>query len=151
MTECSRCGDCCDQIGYWGDWNRLQAWADWGASWRAWAMENLRDGEDCGDDWGMDAAARRQVANAEFLLRHWRPSTDYHRTTQPVFTCDAFDPVARLCTAHTHRPPICQGFPWYGSENRSPIFSNRCAFWADVPLEDRPGGKLRSLPIFAGA
>lgn len=145
MTDCGRCGDCCDRIGYFGDWNRLQQWADYAKSWREWAMYNLRDGE----DGGLDEYEARMIADSEFILAHWSPNPDEADAAMPSFKCSAFDPVARLCTAHNTRPPICRGFPWYGersgvAHSRLPA---RCSFWADVPLENRPGAGLKLLPV----
>lgn len=146
MTECAKCGDCCEAITFRGDWNNLIAWAAWGREWREWAWEHLLDGE----DGGMDEADAKSVANSEFLLAHWRPLAEDAPLPMPRFTCDAFDPVTRLCTAHLTRPPICRGFPWYGEVPGEPyvrIGSLRCSFWADVPLSKRPGANLRCLPV----
>lgn len=65
------------------------------------------------------------------------------------YECDAFDPVARVCTAHDTRPQICSGFPWYTEPpySQAPdwkpqadtLYSwRRCSFWADVPRETWP-------------
>jgi Fe-S-cluster containining protein len=148
MTECNRCGDCCERITFTDSWTSLQEWADWARNWREWAWYNLLDGE----DGGMEQGELDRVANAEFLLAHWRPAAEDAALPMPRFTCDAFDPTTRLCTAHESRPPICSGYPWYGRaprevdvENR--IGSLRCSFWADVPLDQRPGASLRLLPV----
>ena len=149
MTECSCCGDCCERITFWGDWNTLQQWANWGQAWREWAMYNLRDGE----DGGMDSAVAECLANADFILSHWRPIAEDAGLAMPRFQCSAFDPVTRLCTAHSSRPPICRGYPWYNDEpgqHPERLMGKRCSFWTDVPLEQRPGGNLRSLPVLVG-
>lgn len=151
MTECSRCGDCCERIGYYGDWNRLQEWVDWWDNHCAWAMANLLDGEDGGME--LEPLQARTWADARFMVAHWRPAPEDAARVIPRFTCDAWDSATRLCTAHDTRPPICQGYPWYGQTpgKLGMLWSDRCAFWADVPLEDRPGGKLRALPVLASA
>lgn len=151
MTECNRCGHCCERITFVGSWTKLQAWADYARAWRAWAMEHLLDGEDGG--WDLDQGSKDSIANAEFMLAHWRPLPEDATAAMPRFSCDAFDPVTRLCTAHTHRPPICRGYPWYGEDPARferpdlRIGSSACSFWADVPLEKRPGAGLRLLPV----
>lgn len=106
MTECSRCGNCCERIHFIGSWTKLQEWAEYAASWRAWAMEHLLNGEDGG--WDLEQSAKNSIANAEFLLAHWRPIPEDVDRAMPRFSCDAFDSVTRLCTAHEFRPPILQ-------------------------------------------
>lgn len=145
MTECAKCGDCCERISFTGNWSYLQEWLDWWDKHCAWAMANLRDGEDGGHS--LDEQEQRTLANARFLAVHWRPAPGYTRDAMPLFACDAFDPVTRLCTAHDARPPICRDFPWYGRPDRSPRFGPRCSFWADVPLGQRPGAGLKLLPV----
>jgi Fe-S-cluster containining protein len=144
-ATCSRCGDCCERIGFRGDWSYLQQMADWIKEWRVWAMENLRNGE----DGGLDQETADHAANAEFLLAHWRPIPEDAGLAMPRFSCDAFDPVTRLCTAHAWRPPICRGYPWYGEQpgQSAHRIGPSCSFWADVPLDKRPGAGLRLLPV----
>lgn len=57
--------------------------------------------------------ARRE---AVFIDVHMTPTgeIDTGWAGKGVWTCDAFDPVARLCTAHAERPPMCSRYPWYG-------------------------------------
>jgi Fe-S-cluster containining protein len=145
MTECARCGDCCERIFYWGDWNNLQQWAEWGRTVRDWAGENPDD-----ERGRMTEKQFALVANAEFILTHWRPAPEDAALPVPRFSCSAFDPISRLCTAHDSRPPICRGYPWYGEipeAGYERLASPRCSFWADVPLDKRPGAGLRLLPI----
>jgi Fe-S-cluster containining protein len=151
VTECSRCGDCCERIHFSGDWGYLQEWVDWKQSWYEWAMHNLRDGEDGGLWDELTPVQAATLANADFLTSHWTPIPEDAGKAMPRFQCSAFDPATRLCTAHDSRPPICSGYPWYGSDERPTrrLWSHRCSFWADVPLEDRPGGNLRALPVLA--
>ena len=149
VTECGRCGDCCEKIDYQADWNYLRQWVEWWENQCEWAMLNLLDGED-GNAFELTEEQQRILANVRFIWTHWTPHPDDAGLAMPGFQCSAFDRETRLCTAHEHRPPICRDFPWYEQSDRTPRFSPRCTFWADVPLEERPGGKLRALPVLAG-
>ena len=127
MTLCSRCGDCCENIhvGY-GTEEVLDRLA---AYWEA-----LRDKSDDG----------------RFILTHWniiRVDVAADGREDPVFACDKFDPVERLCTAHEERPQVCRGFPWYDHGVADPgedlpwrHVSKRCSYLADVVNRMAVGG-----------
>lgn len=126
MTDCSRCGDCCDPVIITFD---PQVYA-------AEALARLEGKQT--DDW-----ARHQI---EFLRDHWRSQSTFEETDddgKPVTVhrveCDQFDKVARTCGAHDTRPQVCSGFPWYGREPDDDLcepsrasLSPRCSFNADV-------------------
>lgn len=125
MTDCSRCGDCCDPVIVTFD---PQEYA-------AEALTRL-DGKEA-DDW-----ARHQI---EFFRDHWRSKSTYESTVngEPVTVhrveCDQFDRATRSCGAHDNRPQVCSGFPWYGREPHSAeaqpcasSLSPRCSYNADV-------------------
>lgn len=104
MTDCARCGDCCQNV-------HLST-----------TKKALRTSSD---------------PSAAFVLAHW------HRSggggTGTLWTCDRLNLVTRLCEAHGERPPLCQGFPWYGGDVvPDRLTGNRCSFWADVPVDQRP-------------
>lgn len=47
--------------------------------------------------------------------------------------CDRFDPDTRLCAAHSERPPICSGYPWYGrAPDPGRVLDPGCAFQVDI-------------------
>ena len=109
MTECAKCGDCCENI-YIGltppDITRMLA------------------------DPYIAGATRRSL---EFVQHHW--SLLWQSGQGRGYECDMFDKVSRLCTAHDSRPPICQGYPWYGKKPDRELvkdMSPRCSFNADV-------------------
>lgn len=79
-----------------------------------------------------------------FIARHWHPIPG---AADGLFTCDQFDPEARLCLAHDSRPEVCRGYPWYGTTpaDNGRILSRRCSFWADVPAAERPRDILVDL------
>lgn len=123
MTDCARCGDCCDPVIVVFDPQE-------------WAAERL----------AADNLNEMGRLNAEFLRDHWTSQSsnvvqeDEREVTVHRVQCSAFDPARRLCTAHDARPPVCSGFPWYGrpegDEGRQPVadaLSPRCSFNADVP------------------
>ncbi len=125
MTECARCGDCCDPV-------ILPVHP------HTWARQQL-DG-----DRELSQRARYQY---EFWLEHWQPigvlvsEDDDAVVVAHQVACDQFDHERRLCMAHDSQPDVCSGFPWYGRpeddiEGRQPIadsLSPRCSFNADVP------------------
>jgi Fe-S-cluster containining protein len=123
-TECNRCGDCCTDIYL--------------SSTKVALRQIIRDNPD------------QPSLSARFVLAHW------HRSGTAVgdpkghvrWSCDRFDPDTRLCTAHDDRPPVCSGYPWYGRDpaevaKEVSVVSRlppRCAFFADVPADQRPDG-----------
>jgi Fe-S-cluster containining protein len=156
VTECNKCGDCCERITVGWEPERLlnfvgvsdprddAAWERWKAVDPEHYTDEARDGY------------VRTWLNANFLFEHWHIVARSEAKT--TFSCDAFDAEARLCTAHDGRPPICSGFPWYGktTEELGPVASAarlkhfgdadglrglpRCEFWADLEPELRPEG-----------
>lgn len=135
MTECSRCGDCCERIPF--VWRQADI------------TRRLAD----------PYCAGKSRANLQFISDHWHlldvkwwrgddrahPGREHDGDCCLYehggwYTCDAFDPVGRLCTAHSSRPPVCRDYPWYdshlkGAENRAEgnWLSPRCSFRADIP------------------
>jgi Fe-S-cluster containining protein len=114
MTDCNRCGDCCEHLRLNVTKSRM----------RTFLAERHR--------WSDTPEAIEHEANARFILEHWHRSGGGGRAT--VYDCDAFDRTSRLCTAHQDRPPICAGYPWYGDEPgvRTPRLSPHCSFNLDV-------------------
>lgn len=120
MTDCSRCGDCCDPVIVTFDPQVL-------------APERLAANPDM-EDW-----ARHQY---EFFRDHWRSTSTFEDTdgaTVHRVECDQFDRNTRSCGAHDNRPQVCSGFPWYGrdphSDDAQPCASSlspRCSYNADV-------------------
>ena len=117
MTECSRCGDCCENLQLNFTKRELRAYVT-----------------DVGDD-AATPVTRAHLANARFILAHWHRAAGGGTATR--YACDAFDPSTRLCTAHADRPPICQGYPWYGAPpgSRAVKLPAPCSFNADLGIE----------------
>jgi Fe-S-cluster containining protein len=103
------------------------------------AAARLRDAEN-GDEIGV-----HNRRNYEFMLEHWRVTrpivSGEYLTDSFEVECDQFDRETRTCHAQDNKPPICDGYPWYGRdeddhEGRQPVadqLSPRCSFNADVP------------------
>jgi len=129
---CARCGDCCESI-----WLAAEVVDVLVEAW-----ENPH-----GSFVATTALADR---NYTFLLEHWhlveRASSGAAR-----LSCDAFDAVHRLCTAHDDRPPVCSDFPWYGrppgAHGGAGSISKRCSYWLDVAPDLRPDGVRPLLPL----
>lgn len=137
MTDCARCGDCCERVApqtsvpdlrrkladpYYAGWNRNQA-------------ERI----------------------VQMLTERVDPDPNWDRK-RPSYRCKHFNPETRECEAHEARPWMCAGYPWYRdgdllatyplitrlSPKRKPSvepelgsripldFSPRCSFTADV-------------------
>ncbi len=121
-ATCSKCGLCCRAIGI---------------------RQPKRE---------LRAQARQGDANGSFTARHWHrisraealrrnPGMAYRiesarASSLPLYfyECDALDPRTNLCMAHTDRPPVCRGFPWYGRapEEAWLLPFKECSFWEDV-------------------
>ena len=118
MTDCTKCGDCCENI-----WSvhpdRLKASLS--------VIPPLTPNKVLADN----------QATAIFVLKYWKVLEE--RGESAKYECTFFDKETRLCTAHESRPPVCSGFPWYNSKPRLSVgISPRCSFNGDV---------RKSLPI----
>jgi Fe-S-cluster containining protein len=106
MTECARCGDCCDPVNFTMSPGEITA--------------KLAD--------PYLAGINRQ--SLEFANTHW------HLIRRGEYKCDYFNADTRLCTAHDKRPPICSRYPWYEDEPKltgtGAYLSPRCSYNADV-------------------
>jgi Fe-S-cluster containining protein len=119
---CARCGDCCERI------------------WLSVLLERLREWLEEDSDHGR---------NARFILEHWHVQGS-DEDGDAFYTCDAFDAVHRLCTAHETRPPVCSGYPWYGKGPRPDVITrkdSRCSYLLDVPPAVRPSDARPLIPI----
>lgn len=55
------------------------------------------------------------------------------------FTCDAYDPDARTCTAYDDRPPMCSEYPWYGMKpDPTKAMPAECGYLPDIGREPVP-------------
>lgn len=110
---------------------------------------------DMPEGWTPEQVAREAALNRSSTLRnyafigqHWHdlhtPQSareaedeyDAHR-----YACDAFDPVRRTCTAHSSRPPVCSGYPFYGKPPEpadADALWHSCAYQHDIPREPGP-------------
>lgn len=178
------CGRCCDPVELPdGTWLMFKFWAPDGP-WRELPDPAIDYGpwaEMFGDDirekviamWNDPADDVR--VNAAFAVTNWhpRPTTAgkllvarlVGLSSPTYIDCDAFDHDTRLCTAHTDRPPICSGFPWYGldpatavREMTRPVPYARahgtvgggsvgCSFITDLPADLTPPHTRPLIPL----
>lgn len=120
MTECHRCGSCCENIYIPSMPGEITArLAD------PYVTGSLRN-------------------SLEFIKKYWTfngPDKNGSR-----WECAKFDPETRLCTAHSERPPVCKGYPWYGKAPDTGMnLPARCSFRADVPISK--GGLLPIVSV----
>lgn len=114
MTECARCGDCCDPVLLPADAAEV-------------VFGGLK-GYGPGTDW-----YRKHL--------HFRRFRGEHQLTRDVllsaaveFDCDYFDQDTRQCMAYDDRPAMCRNYPFYGREPKADsTMGGRCSFLADVP------------------
>lgn len=121
MTECNRCGDCCEAIGL--PLSHADAAAITGNSrMDRWARDEL-------EPLVGDAIYARLVPLAQAERDH--PG---YVTARWWYTCKNFDREARTCGVHDDKPNACRGFPWYDGEPHHMKLAAypRCSFWADV-------------------
>lgn len=150
---CARCGDCCESIYLFTSLD-LKLWTtealkatpdpatdDGWAYWRehGWSDDHRATAERW---YNPDGLLR---ANADFITARWTAVGDER------WTCDAFDPDSRTCTAHDTRPPVCRDYPWYGKEPTpeaaAEIHNLRCSYLADLPRDQRPDGARPLIPL----
>lgn len=70
--------------------------------------------------------------NADFIRANW---TTLYGSAEDGWAheCAKFDKVTRRCTAYEDRPPICERYPWYGTEPRREAYlPPTCGYNGDV-------------------
>lgn len=142
MTDCAKCGDCCENIGTSWNLEYLKSSVDkWLKgpdpetdldSFVEWMQES-----DSWKDQPVDVAIRTRrnsILNYHFVRDYWVSQLEEPREDgSDRWTCLAFDTETRLCTAHDSRPPVCSGYPWYGQEPKKDTWLHpRCSFQADI-------------------
>ncbi len=108
MTDCVKCGACCENILLWFD------------------PENIPDKF-------KNSENPKTIKDVEFISQHWH----LIQGTQYVANCDMYDSESKLCTAHDDRPPVCEGYPWYGERpsldhRNSKYLPPQCSFTTDI-------------------
>lgn len=122
MTDCARCGDCCERFPL----NTPERADIYGRKMLANVGGRAVDS---------DGVQRKQWAWMGNLTPVDGPWRDSDGTLRWAYTCPLFDPARRTCTDHTNRPEVCRRYPHYGREpKRYPgqdSLSPRCSFNAD--------------------
>lgn len=147
MTECARCGDCCESFPL----NTPERADIWG---RAMLTEVGR----IGAKHTGRGVSRKQAAWMGNLTVVAGPYRHEDGTMRWRYSCPLFDPVARVCTDHANRPPICSRYPWYDREpDTYKSLPPRCSFIADTPdvkmlpiVEVRHGSGSGAVAALAG-
>lgn len=123
MTECARCGDCCENFPL----NTPERADIWGR--KLLASVGRTGAKNTGS--GVNRKQAAWMGNLEVVGEPWRHEDG---TMRWHYRCPLFDPVARLCTDHSNRPPVCSRYPWYGRDDHG-SYKNlpaRCSFIADT-------------------
>lgn len=113
MTDCSMCGDCCEDLALNIDRGRI--------------LQRLADNYGTAG-WRKDAV---------FIINNMLPTGKVVRhgnTVKQVLSCQKFDTETRKCTAHDDRPYLCEGYPWYSKAPKQgdTTMKGRCSFLADA-------------------
>lgn len=128
MTECIKCGDCCELIPF--KYNKKEI------------KEILRNNKTLDND---------NIESLTFIEKNWvrvnkKESSDRNKEIfgYPVgrkgylYKCLKFDIDKRECGAYTDRPPVCSGYPWYNKDPDDTMgLPIRCSFREDIPIEIR--------------
>jgi Fe-S-cluster containining protein len=134
-ATCAQCGDCCERFALDTDHGAFSAHPQEPP---AGYEDRDPDWEDVWQEWD------KHLADGFFQRVHFHPvMADGQHAHEPTsgrgyYTCDAFDPVTRLCTAHNERPDTCRGYPWYDAGTATHELPSRCSFWHDVPRSQWP-------------
>lgn len=120
MTECSRCGDCCDPV------HLDVSPADIAA---------MREAKRT--HYGKRQATNKTQAWLDGLIligKRWNGKRMTHLYRCPHFTAE------RTCDAHGMRPKVCSDYPWYGREPErgDTTMGGRCSFLADAGYKMLP-------------
>lgn len=157
-TQCPPgCGLCCEKIALAGEAVEriFGPTYDARAADPEWAEPYPDDGptpNPRGLSWRHDADFMRdhfQVLGVEYVGQLGAVHSADDRTVAITFTCDAFDPVERRCTAYEQRPLMCENYPFYGrnpldrTDGREPINDLVCAFQADAGRKVLPIVEIR--------
>lgn len=118
MTECSMCGDCCENIALNVDLGTLV---------NSTASGQVNKSQPLGG-WYRDAA---------FIRANFIPTGEVRREgkrVKQVLKCLKFDTETRTCTAHNERPSLCRRYPWYDEDPKKgdTTMGGRCSFLADT-------------------
>jgi Fe-S-cluster containining protein len=142
-ANCARCGACCEEIYIPTDAVTLMA------------DTFPEPASDAGPPDPSREVARKvwaeiragEARDHQFFRAHWHPvmdgtaqrSREVQGRRRFAYTCDAFDPARRLCTAHDDRPLTCRRYPWYGEPPVvTAIRFAQCSYWHDIPPEQWP-------------
>lgn len=127
MTECNRCGGCCDPV-HLGD----DAYA---------ILTGPAFTIDPRDDLAPWEAAGYTLPTAIDLYDTARWAAQLEHRDEGGYTCPRFDPTTRLCTMPDDKPPVCRDFPWYSGDPATYAWRLRgldeCSYWEDVPVTIR--------------
>lgn len=104
MTDCNKCGNCCDPVILTAD-----------------MLEHIKE---------LQGRIGPSSHNVQFVTDHWTVIADKGDHFQ--LSCDMFDHETRLCTAHDDRPLVCSGYPWYGQEPTARELNKGCSYWEDI-------------------
>lgn len=122
MTECNKCGDCCETI-YFPSMDRVAEIVKWVSHPEAKGWTEEYD---------------NNVVDALFTTENWKLNDD-----EQTYHCLKFDKENRICSVHEDRPYVCRGFPWYGKKPWKEAIAKypSCSFWEDL------GGREQAVSI----
>lgn len=113
MTECGKCGDCCEDIKLNVPQGTITAML--------------------ANPYIAGRGRRDMIFVQEYMILTGRVDGKFASHPRQIRDCLMFDPETNLCNAHEQRPLLCAGYPWYsGGPSKSQHLHARCTFNADV-------------------
>lgn len=132
MTECNRCGACCDPVTLLVDRFEQARVPGMGARERRWLLEDLSPMP--------YREARRKAPHLTValdvpggLVDPVNPGLNTTAVAVGFYRCRHFDPATRTCASHDDLPQPCRDFPWFGlGPRRQAALPPPCSFRADI-------------------
>lgn len=124
MTECSKCGVCCDPVLLTSDTIALASNLRISPRERRWLLEDLKPMS------RKEAKAKVPWAFESGVL--WRNNVG--QVSWPLFyRCQHFNEETRQCESHHDLPETCSGFPWFGAPpHPHAVLPPECSYNVDV-------------------
>jgi len=115
MTECNKCGQCCEVIPL------------------KYLKKDLYNNPHPDAQWILKHFRRISKVEARKRNSAWSGKGIYYE-------CDQYNWDSRECMPQDLKPDMCKKFPWYDKEPSAEFLIpfKKCSFWEDIPKNERP-------------